>query len=91
MIADSVDRHRVITKNKFNTLLSIAGVVAVTPVCARMTTTSMAYLVAQKNTKKSLFALSKFTELLNSAGKANPQSLACVQNSHLTAFTRMCF
>jgi trehalose 6-phosphate synthase/phosphatase len=70
--------HQTITKDEFYALLSVADLAVITPFRDGMNTTSMEFVLAQENTKKSPLVLSEFMGISNNMAHAlqtNPWDL----------------
>jgi len=73
--------HQAIKKDEFYALLSIADLALITPLRDGMNTTSMEFVIAQEQTKKSPIILSEFMGISNNMSEAlqiNPWSLGDV-------------
>lgn len=73
--------HQTIKKDEFYALLSVADLALITPLRDGMNTTSMEFVIAQEQTKKSPIILSEFMGISNNMSEAlqiNPWSLGDV-------------
>ena len=73
--------HQTIKKDEFYALLSVADLALITPLRDGMNTTSMEFVIAQQNSKKSPLILSEFMGISNNMSEAlqiNPWSLGDV-------------